>query len=132
MVDRPPNYNRRISLNNRVQATDEKFGCLGYNNGKILFAALFPRSFEYCIFLWTWHPERLSSQSVISRNSSAVTHCRVITPLFYGETTVLDAKCDHSQKDSVWLSDYFPVEMSWVIGTTISVGSHMEKDEFTA
>ena len=34
--------------------------------------------------------------------------------------------------DSVWLSDYFPVEMSQVIGTTISVGSHMEKDEFTA
>ena len=34
--------------------------------------------------------------------------------------------------DSVWLSDYFPVEMSHVIGTAISVGSHMEKDEFTA
>ena len=26
----------------------------------------------------------------------------------------------------------FPVEMSQVIGTTISVGSQMEKDEFTA
>ena len=34
--------------------------------------------------------------------------------------------------DSVWLSDYFPVEMCQVIGTTISVRSHMEKDEFTA
>ena len=34
--------------------------------------------------------------------------------------------------DSVWLSYYFPVEMSQVIGITISVGSHMEKDEFTA
>ena len=34
--------------------------------------------------------------------------------------------------DSVWFSDYFPVEMSQVIGTTVSVGSHMEKDEFTA
>ena len=34
--------------------------------------------------------------------------------------------------DSVWLSDYFPVEMSQVIGITISAGSHMEKDEFTA
>ena len=34
--------------------------------------------------------------------------------------------------DSVCLSDYFPVEMSQVIGTTKSVRSHMEKDEFTA
>ena len=34
--------------------------------------------------------------------------------------------------DSVWLSDSFPVEMFQVIRTTIGVGSHMEKDEFTA
>ena len=58
--------------------------------GKSCLQPCFPRSFESCIFLWTWHPERLSYQSVTSRNSSAVTHCRVITPLFYGETTVLE------------------------------------------
>ena len=30
---------------------------------------------------------------------------------------------------SVWLSDYFLVEMSQVIETTINVGSHMENDD---
>ena len=49
----------------------------------------FPRCFGSSIFLWTQYPERISYQSIISRNSSAVTHCSVITPLFYRETTVL-------------------------------------------
>ena len=46
----------------------------------------FPRCFGYCIFQWTRRPERLSYQSVISRNSTAVTHCRVMMS-FYTETT---------------------------------------------
>ena len=34
--------------------------------------------------------------------------------------------------DSVWLSDHFRIEMSQVIGTTMSAGSPMERDEFMA
>ena len=34
--------------------------------------------------------------------------------------------------DLVWLSDYFRIEMSRVIGITMSAGSPMERDEFTA
>ena len=50
----------------------------------------FPRCFGASTFLWTQHPERISYESAISRNSSAVTHCRVITLLFYRETAVLE------------------------------------------
>ena len=32
--------------------------------------------------------------------------------------------------DSVWLSDQFRTEMSRVMGTTMSAGSPMERDEF--
>ena len=34
--------------------------------------------------------------------------------------------------DSVWLSDHFRIELSQVIGTTVSAVSPMERDEFTA
>ena len=36
---------------------------------------------------------------------------------------MLYSKIRYNYLDSVWLSDYFPVEMSQVIGTTISVRS---------
>ena len=50
----------------------------------------FPRSFEYCIFPWTWHPETLSYQCGISRNSTMVTH-------FIKKQQHWNAKCDRSQ-----------------------------------
>ena len=59
-------------LEQNSQRHKQKIGCMG----KSCSQSCFPRSFEYCIFLWTWHLERLSYQSVISRTSTAVTHCR--------------------------------------------------------
>ena len=47
-------------------------------------------------------------------------------------TVSWDFCCKIQYLDSVRLSDYFPVVMSQVIGTAISVGSHVEKGEFTA
>ena len=58
--------------------------------GKSCLQPCFPRYFGYCIFQWTRHPERLSYEGVISRNSTAVTHCRVIMSLFCTETTALE------------------------------------------
>ena len=58
--------------------------------GKSCLQPCFPRCFGCCIFQWTRHPERLSYQSVISGNSTAVTHCRVMMSLFYTETTALE------------------------------------------
>ena len=46
--------------------------------GKSCSEPCFPHCFEYCIVLWTRHLERLSYQSIISRNSTVVTHCRVM------------------------------------------------------
>ena len=54
--------------------------------GKSCLQSCFPRCFGHCIFQWTRRPERLSYQSVISRNSTAVTQCRVMMS-FYTETT---------------------------------------------
>ena len=58
------NYHCRISLTKTVRCMDGKIGCV--TTGKSCSQPYFTRSFEYCIFLWTWHPERLSYQSVIS------------------------------------------------------------------
>ena len=58
--------------------------------GKSCLQPCFPRCFGYCIFQWTRHLERLIYQSVISSNSTAVAHCRVMMSLFYTETTALE------------------------------------------
>ena len=57
--------------------------------GKSCLQPCFPHRFGYCIFQWTRHPEQLSYQSVISRNSTAFTHCRIMIS-FYTETTALE------------------------------------------
>ena len=66
---------------------DGKLAVWVITKGKSCLQPCFPRCFGYCIFQGTRHPERLSYQSVISRNSTAVTHCRVMMALFYIETT---------------------------------------------
>ena len=92
MVDHITSYPCRISFNKTARGMDGKIGCVGYKNGKSCSQPCFPCCFEYRIFLWTRHPERLSYQSVISRNSTAVTHCRVMTLLFHKETTALECQ----------------------------------------
>ena len=70
--------------------TDGKLVVWVITTGKSCLQPCFPCCFGYCIFQWTGHPERLSYQSVISRNSTAVTHCRVMMSLFYTEITALE------------------------------------------
>ena len=53
---------------------DKKLAAWVMTTGKSCLQPCFPRSFEYCILPWTWHPETLSQQCVISRNSTVVTH----------------------------------------------------------
>ena len=62
--------------------------------GKSCSLPCFLRYFEYCIFLLTRHPERLRSQSVISKNSTAVTHCRIMIPFFTKKQQHWNVKCD--------------------------------------
>ena len=64
-------------------------GGLYITTGLSCLQPCFPRCFGYYIFQWTRRPERLSYQSVISRNSTAVTHCRVMMS-FYTETTAFE------------------------------------------
>ena len=52
--------------------------------GKSCLQPCFPL-FWILYFQWTRHLERLNCHNVISRNSTAVAHCRVIMPLFYTE-----------------------------------------------
>ena len=53
---------------------DKKLAAWVITTGKSCSQPCFPLYFEYCVFPWTWHPEILSYQCVISRNSTAVTH----------------------------------------------------------
>ena len=70
----------------------------------------------------------------IGNTSSKLTCCSTVdtTALYLGTCIIRYNTLTQFGFQTVWLSDYFPVEMSQVIGTTISVGSQMEKDEFTA
>ena len=70
-----------------------KIGCVGYNNGETLFAGLLSPLFWILYFPMDSASGKIEfekDQSVISRNSTAVKHCRVMTPLFYKETIALE------------------------------------------
>ena len=69
---------------------DKKLAAWVITKGKSCSQPCFPRSFEYCIFRWTWHPKKLSYQCVISRNSTAVTQ-------FIKKQQHWNAKCDCSK-----------------------------------
>ena len=74
---------------------DKKLAAWVIKTGKSCSQPYFPRSFECCIFPWTRHPETLSYQCVISRNSTAVTH-------FIKKQQYRNAKCDRSQCKIRW------------------------------
>ena len=74
---------------------DKKLAAQVITTGKSCSQPCFPRSFEYYIFPWTWHPETLSCQCVISRNSTAVTH-------FIKKQQHWNAKCVRNQCKIRW------------------------------
>ena len=74
---------------------DKKLAVSVITTGKSCSPPCFPHSFEYCISPWTWHPETLSYQCVISRNSTAVTY-------FIKKQQHWNAKCDRSQCKIRW------------------------------
>ena len=68
--------------------------------------ALFSHSFEYCIFPWSWDPETLSYQCIISRNSTAITH-------FVKKQQHWNARCDSSKCKIRWTHSHGLEKNNW-------------------
>ena len=82
-------------MNKTVRGMDKKLAAWVITMGKSCSQPCFSRSFEYCILPWTWHPETLSYQCVISRNSTVFTN-------FTMKQQHWNAKCDCSQCKIRW------------------------------